>query len=297
MKRYPCILTLINICITIILTACSHLSISKGEFDVSIPPSVSGAGKELDDNAVTIFDLNVNSRSQNTTNVNNMRSNGYEEESVPSFTVDGRYIINNSYGSIAISRYDKNNGYDNPMVLAFGGGFYPYPYVFIGAGPNFKNFECGLDLFLSLSNERAEFEGVGAQYNGGFISFYENGVVTNSGENIWHGNIGYGIYTSVYAKGIGLHYTGNLYYPWSIFNSLPGSIDYYYDGVDSTGSRGRGSENYDIDVSFPMLIIQKMDISYILKQTLRIKSGLGVVVGKDFAGRYWSKHIGLEYLF
>lgn len=177
------------------------------------------------------------------------------------------------------------------MTLAYGAGVYPYPYVYISAGPNFTHFECGANILIGVSNENAEFEGEGSQYFGGFTSYYENGRVTNHGESIWHGNIGYGIFTSAYSNGFGLHYSGFVFYPWSFMNSLPGSMEYY--SVYGPSSH----DEYDIDVSFPMIINQKLHISYLFKNILQLKIGLGLVSGEQFAGRYWSKNLGIGYFF
>jgi len=288
MRSYRYLQKLSLIIISIIFSACSHLSISKGQFDVVIPPSIEGAGKKLDDNAIALVAVNVNENNKNSVKLNNMKSNGYSEERVPSFIVDGQYGLENGYGSLSINVYNKGDGYDNPMALAYGAGVYPYPYAYISAGPNFEHFECGATVLIGVSNENAEFEGEGARYYGGY---YENGSVTNRGEDIWHGNIGYGMYSSTFFKGLGFHYSGLVFYPWSFMNSLPGTMKYNRD--DESGS----TDEYEIDVSFPFIINQKVTISYIIKSVLQIRMGLGVVAGDQFAGRYWSKNVGLGYFF
>lgn len=103
----------LNICVlSILISACSHLSISKGKFDVAIPPSIDGAGRKLDDNALALVSVNVNNKNKNIVSLNNMKSNGYSgggdysDENVPSFIVDGQYGIENGYGSISINIFN-----------------------------------------------------------------------------------------------------------------------------------------------------------------------------------------------
>lgn len=272
--RFRCARLTFLISLTLVLAACSTASLNKAEFGVQVPPTPSGAQKFLGTGTTPSLSAGI-ARKNWSVKLKPIKNDG--GEGVDPDTLDAVYNIDAwGYGELDVFSADETRSCTR---LAF--GLMPYPYMAFSIGKNYRHFEFFIHGLFSYTWERSTYSGEGAMYHGGFISYYETGPLKNNLDDQSHGNLGGGFSLGAFFPPFGAFYNAFAYDPWAIFDSVGGSVP-------------DGSDSFDIDVDFPLLLIQDFGVSYNFYDKFLFRLGMSVIVG-DFEGRYFSPHADVTW--
>lgn len=263
--------------LSVIFTGCAltSISVSKGDFQISLPSTFSGIGKEFPKDS-SLRSVTVTAKYTNDKEVplKNLLGDNPKD-------ADLSYIIELFPVSLEYRKISKINS----KIYGFTLGLSPYPYTEFVYGYNGKHIEFGFTSYIGIDADHeanytytASYEEVGII---GVGCIYDDAGTKSI--NLWHGKAAFGAYLSGYLGDLALTYSPMIYQPYALHNGLPAGKE--------------KKDEYTPKFYYPYLFKNYFGTSYWFSDHIKVSAGVNLYSTFEFDNLYKDFNVSFGYWF